>query len=142
MGILGKVASGMMGNQTMGGSGNPMMGMLMGLLNQHGGLSGLTGRFRQQGMGNLVDSWVGTGENLPVAPDQVHQALGDETIQGISSQTGMAPHLVTQQLSRFLPEMVNRLTPNGHVPQEPVSEQHLASSGIGDMLSGIFGRAA
>lgn len=81
-----------------------------------GGLGGLVQAFQQNGLGHLVDSWIGTGQNLPVSPGQVQQALGPQ-VQDLAQQHGLSADAVSQALSQLLPGLVDHLTPNGHLPQ-------------------------
>src|SRR4051812_5470287 len=81
-----------------------------------GGLDGLLRQFQQNGYGHVADSWIGRGPNQQIAPDQLHQALGPETVDELSEQTGMPRQDVLSQLSQALPDMVDRLTPEGRIP--------------------------
>lgn len=81
-----------------------------------GGLGGLLQQFQQNGFGHIADSWIGRGPNQQIAPDQLHQALGPETVDELSEQTGMPRQDVLSQLSQALPDMVDRLTPDGRIP--------------------------
>ena len=86
--------------------------------NQSQGLSALITSFQQKGLGGVVNSWVGTGENQPISADQVEQALGQERIQQISGKLGMDPNTVKTKLAEVLPGVVDKMTPNGKVEQE------------------------
>lgn len=81
------------------------------------GLNGLIDRFRQSGLGGLVSSWIGTGNNQQISPNQLNQALEPHEIDELSRQTGMNRQDVLSQLSQALPSLVDRLTPAGRVPQ-------------------------
>lgn len=93
-----------------GGSGGSMGGGLM------GGLGGLLDRFAQSGHGDIANSWVGTGPNQPIQPSQLNSALGQTTVSDLARQAGMSEQELLAQLSRVLPGVVDRLTPNGQVP--------------------------
>ena len=84
---------------------------------QGGGLQGLVQQFEQQGLGHLVQSWVGTGENLAISPDQVQAVLGEPHIQAVAAKLGLSTADVTNQLAGLLPTAVNAVTPDGTVPQ-------------------------
>lgn len=101
---------------------------------QSGGLQGLISRFESKGLGDVVNSWVSTGENKPISPDQVQTALGDDTVNTVAAKTGMDTHTVKSKLAEMLPQMVDKLTPDGKVP-----EGDLLSKGMG-MLGGMFGK--
>ena len=81
------------------------------------GLNGLVERFRQGGLGGVIDSWIGTGANQQIAPNQLNQALEPQEIDELSRQTGLPEQEVLSQLSRALPNVVDRLTPQGRIPQ-------------------------
>jgi uncharacterized protein YidB (DUF937 family) len=83
-----------------------------------GGLGSLLQRFQQSGHSDIINSWVGPGENRSITPDQLHQALGPEAVNGLSRMTGAAPNQLLSELSRVLPGVVDRLTPQGRVPNQ------------------------
>ncbi len=85
---------------------------------ESGGLSGLLNSFREKGLGGIVSSWVSTGRNLPISPDQVQNAIGEERIQQVAAKTGMSPEAVKAKLAELLPDVVDKLTPEGKVPEE------------------------
>ena len=80
------------------------------------GLGTLLERLTHGGLGGPVKSWVGSGENQPVTPDQLHTALGPEVIDQLQQQTGMPRDQLLGELSRVLPQVVNKLTPHGRMP--------------------------
>lgn len=84
---------------------------------QNGGLHGLLERFQEAGLGNVFSSWIGTGENVPITPQQVQEALGEGHLQQISEESGLSEDETARQLSGLLPEMVDTLTPAGHIPR-------------------------
>ena len=83
-----------------------------------GGLGGLFNQFQQNGHGNLVNSWVGSGQNHPASPSQVTQALDQETIRELARKTGMSEEEVAARLSQELPQVVDKLTPQGRMPTD------------------------
>ncbi|MFL5281414.1 MAG: YidB family protein [Rhodopila sp.] len=117
---LGTLLGGLLG----GSGGSPLQGVLMGLLGGQqssvgqGGLGGLVSSFQQAGLGDVVQSWIGHGPNQPVEPGQLRQVLGDEQVQSMASQSGMAPTDFLSQLSQHLPRAVDSMTPNGRLPDE------------------------
>lgn len=84
---------------------------------QNGGLHDLVGRFQEAGLGNVISSWIGSGENVPITPEQVQQALGEGQLQQISEESGLSQDETKQHLSEMLPGLVDKLTPAGHIPQ-------------------------
>jgi uncharacterized protein YidB (DUF937 family) len=82
-----------------------------------GGLAGLLEKFRQGGLEDLIKSWIEPGPNKPIAPDQLQQALGTTTVDDLSRQTGMSKDDLLVQLSKLMPEVIDKLTPNGRLPK-------------------------
>lgn len=121
MGLLDNLAGSLLGGSA-GGS-PALMKSALDMLgsNQGAGLGGLVQAFQQNGLGHLVDSWIGTGRNLPVSPSQIQQALGPK-VQEIAKQHGMSADAVSQALSQVLPGLVDHLTPNGQLPQGGLGE--------------------
>ncbi|MGC8703393.1 MAG: YidB family protein [Thiomonas sp.] len=123
MGLFDSVAGGlgqMLGGQQAqaGAADNPMVQAVMGLLGNSGGLGGLLEKFQQGGLGNLAQSWVGTGANLPISAEQIQQVLGSDALGDIASKLGMQPEQAASELSQALPNVVDKLTPNGQLPAE------------------------
>ena len=83
-----------------------------------GGLSELMDRFKQNGQGDVADSWVGTGPNKQVAPPQLEQAIGPDVLATLSQQTGLSREELLARLSRELPQAVDKYTPQGRLPTE------------------------
>jgi uncharacterized protein YidB (DUF937 family) len=92
------------------------LGMLQGG-GQGGGLASLIQSFEQGGLGSVVQSWIGTGQNLPVSAEQLQSVLGSEKVSALAAQVGLTPADLSQHLSQLLPGLVDKLTPNGEVPQ-------------------------
>ncbi|MGC2199620.1 MAG: YidB family protein [Stellaceae bacterium] len=83
-----------------------------------GGLSGVLQSFQQSGHGDVINSWIGHGQNQPIAPDQLHQALGPDAVNNLSRLTGLPQDQLLAELSRVLPGVVDKLTPNGRMPDQ------------------------
>jgi uncharacterized protein YidB (DUF937 family) len=81
-----------------------------------GGLGGLLNRFQQNGMGDVINSWIGPGENKPVSPGQIGSTLGPDVLKTLSQRTGMSEQDLMNALSHVLPSAVDKLTPNGRLP--------------------------
>ncbi len=96
-----------------GAVGAEMISVVNGLIEKHGGVKGLVAQFQQQGLGPTIQSWVGNGENLPISPEQVHQALGSDTVQQLATKLGIPPNELAAKLSQVLPQAVDKMTPNG-----------------------------
>ena len=87
------------------------------LIQQHGGVSGIVNQLQSQGLGATVKSWVGTGTNQPVSPQELHQAFGADAISQLAAKTGLNPQDLLQKLSQALPAAIDHLTPGGQVPK-------------------------
>jgi uncharacterized protein YidB (DUF937 family) len=115
--LLGSVMNSGAGNQ----SGNPLVQMAMQMLTeQSGGQSGiadLVNKFQQGGLGHLADSWVGTGENLPVSPTQIADVIGHTKLGELANQFGISTNDVANGLSQVLPDLINHVTPDGKLPE-------------------------
>jgi uncharacterized protein YidB (DUF937 family) len=87
-----------------------------------GGLNGLVQLFTQAGLGHIVQSWIGTGQNLPVSAQQLQQVFGPGVLQGLAAKLNISPDILSQQLAHSLPTVVDKLTPQGQVPaQDPLA---------------------
>jgi uncharacterized protein YidB (DUF937 family) len=118
-GALMQIVAAMLANQG-GGSGGGL-----------GGLAGLADQFQRGGMGDVMNSWIGKGENQPIAPDQLGNVLGGDLLGKLIQQTGMGQSDLLGQLSQLLPQMVDQTTPDGRIPED----------GLGD-IGAILGRFA
>jgi uncharacterized protein YidB (DUF937 family) len=122
MGLLDSIAGQVLGSLGNGGAANAAPGGLMDVVgnllnNQQGGLSGLISAFEQNGLGNVVASWVGTGQNLPISAEQLQSVLGNEQVQAIAQKLGFSTQDVSAHLANLLPQVVDKLTPGGTVPE-------------------------
>lgn len=118
-GALMQIVAAMLANQ--GGGAGAGAGL--------GGLAGLAEQFQRGGLGDVMNSWIGTGQNLPVSPDQLGGVLGGDLLSQITQHTGMSQGDVLGQLSQVLPQMVDKMTPEGRIPD----------GGLGD-IGAILGR--
>jgi len=83
-----------------------------------GGLDVLINQFKQSGLEDVINSWIGTGQNQAISPNQLRQALGQRTINDLSRQSGAPQDDLLSQLSRYLPSVIDKLTPNGQLPDQ------------------------
>ncbi len=122
-------------------SSNPMVSTIMQMINnQPGGLSGVVQQFHDKGLGSLVSSWVGTGQNLPISADQLQHVLGSEQVKELAAKAGVSPDVASSHLAQLLPMLIDKLTPNGQVPQASTSTSTSTSSMLEaglDMLKGL-----
>lgn len=143
-GILSNVAGSVLsGGQAQGGSpldalvnslgagnqkgGADLLGAVMALVQQNGGLPGVIDKLRASGLGEQADSWVGTGQNASVSGDQLTHAFGDTGLGNLAAQLGTSNGQAGSVLSQILPELVNQLTPNGQIPD---NHNDLISQGL------------
>ena len=117
MGLFDSVVGALAGGQSGGDS--PLLNVVMQLINnpQTGGLGGLVQSFQQGGLGNIVNSWVSTGQNLPISAEQIQAVLGGGKLQEIAAQLGVSTEQASGGLADLLPQLVDKLTPNGQVPE-------------------------
>jgi uncharacterized protein YidB (DUF937 family) len=107
------------GNLSAGSSGpGGGLGGLLGGADEAGGLGALVEQFTRAGHGDTINSWIGPGQNRPVAPEDLGAALGPETVGDLSHRTGMSGGDLLSQLSHLLPGVVDQLTPQGRMPTE------------------------
>ena len=139
MGLLDSVLGSVMGGQQAqagSGGGAGGLGNIGGLLNMvtsnpqllqaitgmlsndggHGGLGGLVAKFQQAGLGDVVGSWIGSGQNQPVSGDQLTDVLGSDAMSGLAQKLGISPDAAAGQLSKLLPGLIDQLTPQGQAP--------------------------
>lgn len=91
------------------GTANPNGGLV-------GGLGGLLDKLQGAGHGEIVKSWVGPGQNQPIEPGQLRSALGQKSVSEAAQQAGISEQDFLTQLSQYLPQFVDQLTPNGRMP--------------------------
>ena len=142
MGLLDSVLGSVIGNLAggrLGGSAaaDILMRVMGGLLNQGGGglgggLGALLQRFQLGGLGEVAASWVGTGQNLPISAEQLQSVLGGDQIGALAQQAGLSQGDLMGQLAQMLPQVVDRLTPNGQLPAGGEAE-------LSGMLSSVLG---
>lgn len=142
MGLLDSLAKNALGSMLGGSSKQDPAAMLSGLLSEAGGIEGLMSQFQSAGFGSHFASWVSTGENQPVTEDQMQSAIGPEALQGLASKLGMNTGTVLPLLAQFLPQVIDKLTPQGQITDNQPSSGHLQSvltSVISSSLGGLFG---
>jgi uncharacterized protein YidB (DUF937 family) len=132
MGLLDSIVGAVAGGN--GGSTQLVGALLQMLAGQQGGaaaspLEGLVRQFTQGGLGEAVQSWIGTGQNIGISPQQLEQVLGGGQLAQLAQQFGIEPGQVAAQLSEQLPGMVDRLTPEGQLP----------AGGMQDLLGQLSG---
>jgi uncharacterized protein YidB (DUF937 family) len=128
MGLFDEVAS-IVGKQLGGGQQNSLIEQAMAMINnsEMGGLTGLIEKFQKGGLGEVVSSWVGTGANQPVSADQIINALGADRVQEIAEKVGLSGNQVSDGLASLLPQIIDKLTPNGQIPDGNVLGQGISA---------------
>ncbi len=133
--VIGMLASGAArGGGMSGGLGGGLGGALGSALGggaaqggaQGGGLGALLERFQAAGMGDIANSWVSSGQNMPLSSDQFSQVLGQQQVSDLASKFGLSTGDLSAQMSQALPQVVDRLTPDGRLPE--------GDFGLGDLL--------
>jgi uncharacterized protein YidB (DUF937 family) len=106
---------------------------------QEGGLDGLLGKLRAAGLGDQVDSWISTGGNKAIDPDQLGKALGPDTVGRLASGSGIDIASLLPMLAAFLPQLIDMLTPNGTEPAGGLNARDMPD--LGGLLGGLLGGA-
>ncbi|MCX7276938.1 MAG: YidB family protein [Burkholderiales bacterium] len=150
MGLLDSVLGAVLNNgqqqqQPQGGGLGGIIGMLasnpqliqavtgmLGNNSQLGGLGGLVEKFQQAGLGDVVGSWIGSGQNQPISADQLSSVLGSDALSGLAAKLGVDPSEAAGQLAQVLPGLVDHLTPAGQAPQEGLGDS-------GDLMGALSG---
>ena len=111
---------------------NAVVGML-GNGSAAGGLGGLVSQFTQGGLGEVIGSWISTGQNLPISAEQLQSVLGSGVMSSLAQQTGLSQGDLAGPLAQILPQVVDRLTPDGQLPQGGLGD-------VGSLLGQLLGR--
>lgn len=117
MGLLDAILGNVM-SSPQGGQQRALIAVVLQMLQQSGGLQGLMRQMQQSGYGDQAQSWVGTGQNMPISPDVLSQILGQGRMQDIAQQLGMSNQDVAGQMAQALPDVVDRMTPQGRIPDD------------------------
>jgi len=84
---------------------------------QTGGLSGLVKQFEEKGLNDIISSWVGTGENKAITPDQLQHGFGLERLRQLAEGSGLSVDDMKAKLVEVLPGLIDKLTPEGKLPE-------------------------
>ncbi len=126
MGLLDD-AMGALGGK--GGSGNQAMGAVAGLVEQAGGVQGILSKLQASGLGDKVDSWIGTGANKSISADEVKQALGPDEVKQAAAKAGVSEDQAAGGIAEALPGLIDKISPDGKLPD---------IGPLDDMLSGFL----
>jgi len=129
---LGSVLAGMMRNRNQpagvpGGS-HPyanqtalvmmLLPLAMRWVQRNGGMGSVLDKFRQKGMSRQTQSWMSTGDNQPIDGQAVEQVVGNDELRQMAQRLGVPEEQVAQAFAEIMPEMVDKMTPDGHMPHE------------------------
>lgn len=137
MSLWDSIGKGLAGQLAGGGQQNNLLAAAAQLIGSSniGGLGGLTQLFNKHGQGDTVASWVSTGDNKPISPDALRGVLGQERIQEVATTAGVSEQEATQGLSSLLPQLVDKLTPDGKLPPD-----ESANSALSQLATQFLGR--
>jgi len=131
MGLLDQVVGAALGGGAGakgGGLNAVLLQQLIGMLGKPGALNNLMAAFQQQGMGNILQSWLGSGQNLPISPSQVQQVLGTGALTEMAKGAGIGVPETANALSSLLPQVVDKISPGGTAP---------AANDLGGLLASV-----
>jgi uncharacterized protein YidB (DUF937 family) len=119
-----------MGNTTQSQQGSGALGMILNYINSPavGGIAGLQKIFQEKGLGNIISSWISTGQNLPISSSQLQNVLPSSALQNMASGSGMDLSQLTDLFSQLMPHAVDQMTPNGQIPD---------SNALSQMMKGL-----
>jgi uncharacterized protein YidB (DUF937 family) len=126
LGLFDSLAGAVLGN--MGGDKGAMLQIAMDLFKQNGGLEGVLAKFNDAGFTEQAASWVSQGNNLPISAEQIIQVLGRDNIASMAEKLTMSPTDVSAKIAEYLPQAINKMTPNGKV-----------DSNSGNLLAAVMG---
>ena len=107
MGLFDGVLGGLVGGE--------MATLVNGLIEKHGGVQGIVEQFQKQGLGATVQSWISNGPNQAISADQLHQALNSDVLKELAAKSGLSTQDLAAKLSTILPQVIDKLTPEGKV---------------------------
>ena len=108
MGLLDGLLGGIVGAE--------VNNLVAGVIEHHGGVQGLVSQFEQQGLGGVIQSWIGTGPNQAISAQQLQQVLGSDAITQLAQKFGINSQDLLQKVAQALPQVVDKMTPNGTLP--------------------------
>jgi len=126
LGLFDSLAGAVLGN--MGGDKGAMLQIAMDLFKQNDGLEGVLAKFNDAGFTEQAASWVSQGNNLPISAEQIIQVLGRDNIASMAEKLTMSPTDVSAKIAEYLPQAINKMTPNGKV-----------DSNSGNLLAAVMG---
>lgn len=123
--------------------GGGALGAVQDLLKQQGGVGGLVEKFGRNGLGEAAASWIGKGANIAITPEQITAVLGSGPVADFAARLGVTPEQASATLSAVLPQLVDRMTPDGQAPSgDGLPGADLLNNlpgGLGDIAGGLLG---
>jgi uncharacterized protein YidB (DUF937 family) len=126
---LGGAVGSVLGQGKGAGASAVLLQQLIAMLSKPGALGELTSKFQSAGLGNILQSWISTGQNLPISGDQIRQVLGAGTVADLAKKAGIGESDTTGALASLLPQVIDKLSPGGKVPAANDLGAALASLG-------------
>lgn len=120
LGLFDDIIGGMLAGGDQGGQLGGILEVLSGL--DAGGVNGLVNAFQQKGLGDIISSWIGTGENLPITAEQVAQGLGSDLMASLAEKSGLSAQELSSQIAGYLPDFIDTITPDGAIPEGGLME--------------------
>jgi len=120
-GLAGQLTGGQQGNAQQGNpqQGNALLDLVMAVVQGHpGGLAGLLQQFTSAGLDREANSWVGTGQNLPISAEQIAQIFGQGNVRALGEKFNLSPESASSGLASLLPALIDHLTPQGRIDNE------------------------
>jgi uncharacterized protein YidB (DUF937 family) len=112
-----------------GSGGGNVIGLVAQLVEKNGGVGGLLEKFKGAGLGETVQSWLGSGPNQPIDAAQIEKVFGHPQIQALAQQFNLDTKEISAKLAEFLPLLIDKLSPNGKVPEKSFEPAELLNLG-------------
>lgn len=104
------------------------------VINDNGGVAGLVQKFQNSGLGEMANSWIGKGENQAVQPEQVQASLGPDQLNQLAAQLGIPASELAGHLAKVIPQVVDKLTPEGQLPEGPAATAEVSAETVEQVL--------
>ena len=102
--------------------------LLNSYIEKQGGLQNVVSQFQKNGFGDTMKSWISQGQNLPITADQIHQALGSDTVKALAAKMGLPADKIAEMLAQYLPQAIDKVTPDGKLPSRAAETGWCSSS--------------
>ena len=91
---------------------------LQNFVQQSGGFEALKAKFEKEGASSILQSWISTGPNLPITPEQIQKVMGNQFVQDMAKKMGVDPATAGEKLTQMMPKIIDQLSPNGKLPDK------------------------